>query len=157
VNLDRICAESVSRDEESPDREGLTMWRRTPAAILLAALLAPGGAAPAAGESARRFTLSEEVIIARNDALTALLPIDPDGVRRILDALEAVKRAPDGGRTPPPQTFRDVLGGPGGETLRIDPARNPDLNQLLQRGSPEAAYDLFQILKRVGSGKAGIN
>lgn len=135
------------------------MRARVAAAILCAGLMTLAEAAPAAGASAR-FTLSEEVIIARNDALTALLPLDPDGVRKILDALEAARRAPGQERpgTPGmPGPSRDVLGGAVGETIRIDPARNPDLNQLLQRASPEAAYDLFQILKRVGSGKAGIN
>jgi hypothetical protein len=132
---------------------------RSASAILFAALLTLLGVGPVGGASAPRFTLAEEVIIARNDALSALLPLDPAGVRTILDALEAAKRTPAAPRPEPPkETFRDVLGGPGGDgSARIDPARNPDLSQLFQRASPEAAYDLFQILKRVGGGKAGIN
>ena len=134
------------------------MWHKAGLAVLCAALAMLLSLGPVSGASAPRFTLSEEVIIARNDALTALLPLDPAGVRTILDALEAARRSPEGARTEPPkETYRDVLGGPGGERIRIDPARNPDLDHLFQRASPEAAYDLFQILKRVGAGKAGIN
>jgi hypothetical protein len=36
----------------------------------------------------------------------------------------------------------------------FDAARNPDLKLLFHRASPEAAYDLFQILKRVGTAAA---
>jgi hypothetical protein len=125
-------------------------------AILVAVLVALLGVTPGGAASAPRFSLAEEVIIARNDALIALLPIDPDGVRKLLDALDAAKRAPDTRPGKSRGTFRDVLGGRGGRQTRIDPTRNPDLNQLFQRASPEAAYDLFQILKRVGSGK-GVN
>ena len=132
------------------------MRAKAAAAILWAGLMTLTEAAPASGESAR-FTLSEEAIIARNDALIALLTLDPDGVRKILDALEATRPAPGQQRRGTPGTFRDIPGGPGGQTMRIDPSRNPDLNQLLQRASPDAAYDLFQILKRVGGGKAGVN
>jgi hypothetical protein len=133
------------------------MWRAIGFPVLLAALITLFGVVPGGGASPR-FTLSEEVIIARNDALTALLPLDPAGVRTILDALAAARRSQEGVRPEPPkETYRDVLGGPGGERIRIDSARNPDLDQLFRRASPEAAYDLFQILKRVGTGKAGIN
>jgi hypothetical protein len=135
------------------------MWRRAGTAILLAALLALDAAAPAAGASAPRFTLAEEGIIARNAALIALLPLDPSGVRTILDALATAEepRAASRRLAPPTKTHRDILGGVGdGTPIRIDPARNPDLGLLFQRASPEAAYDLSQILKRVAGGKAGV-
>jgi hypothetical protein len=105
------------------------------------------------GKGAPRFTFAEEVIIARNDALVALLPVDPWGVRRILDALTSAKEQPDAPK-PAPRAgkHRDILGGeslPDG-VVPPDAASNPDLILLFQRSSPEAAYDLFQILKRVG-------
>jgi hypothetical protein len=100
-----------------------------------------------------RFTFAEEVVIARNDALVALLPVDPWGVRRILDALALAKRQHDGSKPSPGSgRHRDILGreAPAEGITPPDAASNPDLNLLFQRSSPEAAYDLFQILKRAG-------
>jgi hypothetical protein len=98
------------------------------------------------------FNLAEEVVIARNDLLSELLGQDPQAVRKIMNAIGEMKKqaAPD----PQPNTkYRNVLRDQSGkEELPIDPHRNPDLNLYLQRASPEAAYDLFQILKRVGAG-----
>ena len=125
---------------------------RIPAFAIVAVALTLGGAAPAEGaaQGAPRFTLAEEVVIARNDALTELLEIDPWSVRKILDAMAAAKQKPPG---PARERQRDV--GPGrSDTVRIDPGRNPDL-EIFQRASPEAAYDLFQILKRVGGTQSG--
>lgn len=99
--------------------------------------------ATAWSQGAPRFTLAEETIIARNEALVALLPIDPWGVRRIVDALVAAKQSPPTAPAPPRERQRDV------NAVVIDPVRNPDL-EVFQRASPEAAYDLFQLLKRVG-------
>jgi hypothetical protein len=105
------------------------------------------------GKGAPRFTFAEEVIIARNDALVALLPVDPWGVRGILDALALAKQEPDAPKSAPRLgKNRDIRGGgsPPDGVVPPDAASNPDLNLLFQRSSPEAAYDLFQILKRVG-------
>ena len=128
------------------------MFRRACFA-LVAIVLSAATAAAQPEQAAPRFSFADEVIIARNDALDALLPVDPQGVRRILDALAAAKQQPAGRKTAPtPGKHRDVLGGhviPEG-IVPPDPERNPDLNLLFQRSSPEAAYDLFQILKRVG-------
>jgi hypothetical protein len=103
------------------------------------------------------FSVAEEIVIARNDALAALLPIDPSGVRKILDALAAAKRSRPAAAADPGRV-RDVTGDPrlrDGD-FRLDPLQNPDLKVLFQRASPEAAYDLFQILKQAG-GKAAAN
>jgi hypothetical protein len=94
-------------------------------------------------QDAPRFTLAEETLIARNEALLALLPIDPHGVRKIVDAVVAAKEKPPTASAPARDRQRDV------NAVVIDPARNPDL-EVFQRASPEAAYDLFQLLKRVG-------
>ncbi|MGH6768876.1 MAG: hypothetical protein ACRECO_07635 [Xanthobacteraceae bacterium] len=108
-------------------------------------------AEPEPAKAPPRFTMAEEVIIARNDVLSALLRIDPRGVRTVLDAIAAAKKLP-ADKSGPGNT-RDVFGDPklrDGD-FRVDPNKNPDLKILFQRASPEAAYDLFQILKRVGS------
>ena len=97
--------------------------------------------ATAWSQDAPRFTLEEETLIARNEALLELLPLDPQGVRKIVDAVVAAKGKPPA--APVPQRQRDVT------AVVIDPVRNPDL-EVFQRASPEAAYDLFQLLKRVG-------
>ena len=75
------------------------------------------------------------------EELLALLPVDPQGVRKIVDAVVAAKGKPPTAPAPPRQ--RDVT------AVVIDPVRNPDL-EVFQRASPEAAYDLFQLLKKVG-------
>jgi hypothetical protein len=124
--------------------------RRARCAILLASLAIARATVHGAAQETPRFTLAEETIIARNEALSALLATNPRGVRRIIDAMAAAKQSRSGkvkGRK------RDV-GEPrtGAGAVQIDPLRNPDL-VIFQRASPEAAYDLFQLLKRVGNGK----
>jgi hypothetical protein len=113
-------------------------------------------AAPSSAQGDRgkpQFSFAEEVIIARNDALGELLPLDPQGVRRILDALAPKQQdAPPPGSAPTGRQL-DVLGEPALPD-GVDAASNPDLKLLFQRSSPEAAYDLFQILKRVGRSAA---
>ncbi len=128
----------------------LTLLRRI--AIVAAALFATAASAEL-GKEAPHFSFADEVIIVRNDALVALLPIDPWGVRSILDALAVAKAQTEKPKLAPPAgKHRDVLGegASAGRVTPPDAASNPDLNLLFQRSSPEAAYDLFQILKRVG-------
>ena len=131
------------------------MSRAARFAIMISAIALSAAPASAQGDKVKQqFTFAEEVIIARNDALGELLPVDPQGVRRILDALAAAKQQD----VPPPGSVpagrqRDVLGEPALPD-GVDAASNPDLKLLFQRSSPEAAYDLFQILKRVGRSAA---
>jgi hypothetical protein len=108
---------------------------------ILSLVLASGAAIDGATQGAPRFTLAEEVVIARNDALSELHKIDPWSVRRIIDAMAAAKLQP------PRERQRDMTERRDG-AVEIDPGRNPDLD-IFQRASPEAAYDLFQLLKRV--------
>ena len=114
--------------------------------MILSVLLAIAAAATqGAAQSAPRFTLEEEIVIARNDALNELLKTDAWSVRKIMDAMAAAKQRPAAR-----DRQRDVGDRRIGDgTVEIDPARNPDL-EIFQRASPEAAYDLFQLLKRVG-------
>lgn len=121
---------------------------RTAILLLVCVLLLPAIAAP------RAFSIAEEAIIERNEALRSVYETDPALVRRVLNALKS------GGQSKDKQ--RDVFGpqGPGdpGRTdptrpgADIDPATNPDL-AIFQRGSPEAAHDLFQLLKKAASRK----
>ena len=104
----------------------------------------------------RPFTIAEEAIIDRNDALRSIYETDPALVRRVLNALKTRGQSKD--------KQRDVFGPrmPGGSgaptadpsqpDAAIDPATNPDL-AILQRGSPEAAHDLFQLLKKAAGRK----
>ena len=95
-----------------------------------------------------KFTLAEEIIIARNDALGELAKVDPWSVRKILDAITAARQKQP--EAPAAERPRDVTGAPPrAPGVIIDSARNPDL-EYFQRASPEAAYDLFQLLKRAG-------
>ena len=79
-----------------------------------------------------QFTAEEMQVINRNETLKQVLADDPALIRRVLDDIAR-------GRT-------TAFAPPDG----IDPLKNPDL-----RSSPEAAYDLFQLLKRAAAGKPG--
>lgn len=118
--------------------------------LLACTMLQSANAAP------RPFTIAEEAIIERNEALRAVYETDPALVRRVLNALKSRGQSKD--------KQRDVFGPrvPGGQHsgpsapsdpgADIDPATNPDL-AILQRGSPEAAHDLFQLLKKASGRK----
>jgi hypothetical protein len=126
--------------------------RRTSLAIMSAVLIFASAAAHGETQRTPRFTLAEESIIARNDMLSALLAVDPVGVRKIVDAIVASKQRSS---SPKRKRGRTVDKPPSGDgAVVIDPARNPDLI-VFQRASPEAAYDLFQLLKQVAGGSSG--
>jgi hypothetical protein len=96
------------------------------------------------------FSVSERGIIERNAALKWLVESDPWVVRRAIDAMAAIDAPSAGGAAQPEPRTRGI--GPRDPAATIDPLANPDLNRL-QLASPEAAYDLFQLLKQAGSGK----
>lgn len=120
-----------------------TTMVRTAILLLVCAMLQPAVAAP------RPFTIAEEAIIERNEALRSVYQTDPALVRRALNAMKS--------RGPNKDKQRDVFGpgtpvtagrnAPAQPGEEIDPAANPDL-AIFQRGSPEAAHDLFQLLKK---------
>jgi hypothetical protein len=119
-------------------------------ALACVLLLQPASAAP------RPFTIAEEAIIDRNETLRSLYQTDPALVRRVLDAIKSRGQSKD--------RQRDVFGpgapGNAGSDPRdlsqaeatFDPATNPDL-AIFQRASPEAAHDLFQLLKKASGRK----
>jgi hypothetical protein len=127
-----------ARTEEHPMRTILATAAAALALSTAVALAQPG------------FTDSDLVIIHRNAALSAIVDRNPALVRRVLDAIasaqaDAMSRAgARSGRDARPKRYE----------LTPDPARNPDLDQL-DRSSPEAAHDLFQLIKQASkpSGK----
>jgi hypothetical protein len=123
---------------------------RTIAVVAVAAVLIGHG--PAWTQPAQGFTAEDEAVIARNEMLGALRGVDPEGTRIVLDALAKARAHPEGNRN---RKKRDVTQGGQESPGPVDSARNPDLGIYFQRASPEAAYDLFQILKRVGATSSG--
>jgi hypothetical protein len=131
----------------TPMAEAMTIVR-TAILLIVCAMLQPAFAAP------RPFTIAEEAIIERNEALRSAYQADPALVRRVLNAMKSRDRNKD--------KQRDVFGPatpgtPGGDMPvqpgeEIDPGANPDL-AIFQRGSPEAAHDLFQLLKKAAGRK----
>ena len=104
--------------------------------IAIASLLIGPAFADLAGSSLQpSFSKEEQIIIDRNSSLLELSKSNPWIVRRILDALEAVTSG-DGDNRPPPQPSNDA-------------PQDPDFDRM-QRASPEAVHDLFQLLKQAG-------
>lgn len=110
------------------------------------AALAPTGAA-----NEPDFSAAERAIIDRNRALAIALSVDPGVVRRILDEMAQPKPRPERKGAEKQRGMFDR----NGASAPIDLSENPDIDVYLQRASPEAAYDLFQILKRVGAASGG--
>ena len=102
----------------------------------LAGAMALGGPALPGEES---FGPADRAIIGRNESLRRDVDRDPAAVRRALDTL-AAKQMPGEGK--PGARSRE-----GSLDDLFDEATDPDLDRL-ERASPEAAYDLFQILKK---------
>jgi non-ribosomal peptide synthetase component F len=125
------------------------MMRKTLLGLTL--LLAGWAWCPADAQAQRLppiFTAADEVVIERNEVLQDLRRISPRDVRRILDALAFAtsKRNddPEFHRKPARRLQRDNAA----ERPAFDPEKNPDL-VVYQRSSPEAAHDLFQLLKQI--------
>jgi hypothetical protein len=92
------------------------------------------------------FSEGERQIIARNALLRRRLASDPWVVRRAIDVLTAE-----------PEERRNASDTEGGKAMHSQPGEsargkraNPDIENLV-RSSPEAAYDLLKLLKRVGT------
>ncbi|MEH2567727.1 hypothetical protein [Bradyrhizobium sp. AZCC 2289] len=96
-------------------------------------------------KSAPEFTSDELAIISRNAALSGIVKEDPWVVRILLDAIDRVQPvvSNQAAETPLP---------PGEPPASFDPNKNPDVERL-QRASPEAVHDLFQLLKQVAASK----
>jgi hypothetical protein len=91
------------------------------------------------------FSAADQVVIARNKLLASIVEQEPRLVRRALDALAAdeVQTRTD----LRPGSPRADQGRPGRPHEKSD---NPDLDRL-ERSSPEAMNDLFQLLKQAGA------
>jgi hypothetical protein len=115
------------------------MTRRLHLAFLLIVALPIGSAIAQAPSAAPVFSTEEQTVIRRNAALNDLLPRDPVLVRKVLDAIAFTKtggaRSNDGKSRKPERP--------------PNPKSNPDLENF-GRASPEAAHDLFQLIKKAG-------
>lgn len=87
------------------------------------------------------FSLQDHTIIERNAALRRLVNRDPWLLRRVLDAITAADHLSGSAKS----TERSAITG---ERHPV-PSRNPDLDNL-ERSSPEAAHDLFLLIKKAG-------
>jgi hypothetical protein len=98
-------------------------------------------------KSAPEFTSDEMVIISRNAVLSGIVKEDPWVVRNLLDAIDHgddQARASNNVVEPPLP--------PSQPPDSFDPNENPDVERL-QRASPEAVHDLFQLLKQAAEKK----
>jgi hypothetical protein len=87
------------------------------------------------------FTKEENVVIERNAVLKDLKRSNPAKLRQVMDEIQKSKRNPS-------RTALDQ----GQPSYNFDSGRNPDL-QSMTRNSPQAAFDLFQLVKQAGQGK----
>jgi hypothetical protein len=104
--------------------------------------VSPGLAAPPTGGPRPEFTAAEETVIHRNSTLERLAQRDPWLVRQVLDAI--AKAESEG------ISDRGLMKGK--YERPPEPGSNPDLDRL-SRASPEAAHDLFQLIKKASTGR----
>jgi hypothetical protein len=135
----------------------MTRTRISVLAIALAAALgivqaACGAELRATRDGAPVFTAAEVAVIVRNEALAVLIADHPNEVRRALDALADVEAGGGRGRGRDLQDDpRPRPNAPSGAPA-FDASANPDLNRL-ERATPEAVFDLFQLIKQAGATK----
>jgi hypothetical protein len=91
------------------------------------------------------FTAEEVFVISRNADLLNGLRASPWAVRDFLDKVAKVPPA-----TGSKRLSLDDEPPTRGTVTPFDPKQNPDLERL-QRASPEAVNDLFQLLKQAGT------
>lgn len=118
------------------------------ALALLCSIAEPAAAQPVT------FTPAEQALIARNASLRAAVNLSPSTVRQILDALAASQTqntAQDAAQDTTRASHPTQAGQPSGPAgSDFEQAADPDLSDL-QRVSPEAAHDVFLVLKQVAS------
>jgi hypothetical protein len=121
-------------------------WLAVPLTIVALVMIAPVRAQlPTAVNAAPQFSAADRVVIARNPMLRSVVEQEPALVRRVLDALAAIESVQPRSSLMP--NDRQPIPSPG------EPAgtsSNPDLDRL-ERTSPEAANDLFQLLKQAAT------
>ncbi len=120
-------------------------------ALLLLGSLSVVATASAQSPAAPVFSATDRQIIARNALLSGAVKNEPAVVRRALDALAKLDEG---------QMRAGVMleGSKAGTTPQKrpgePPSKNPDLDRL-ERASPEALDDLFQLLKQASRPKPG--
>jgi uncharacterized membrane protein len=144
---ERGCLTCEGRDRAGALLNGCA--ERLVIALIIAAcvMMAPARAQlRGAAEAPPQFSAADRAVIERNEMLRSIIEVEPALVRRVLDTLA---------RTQDVQTPRDIRR----ETPRIAPrspeplldrTKNPDLDRL-ERSSPEAMNDLFQLLKQASA------
>lgn len=120
-------------------------WVRIMLAIWATAAPILASERAAAGDAAAPFSTDDRVIIERNAALRQLASRDPRLVRAALDAIATA--AQTSGTTTTSMERDAVMSTP-----KPKPSRNPDLDNL-ERSSPEAAHDLFQLIKKASENR----
>jgi hypothetical protein len=107
--------------------------------VLVAAMITDPGRAELQSISKRvpEFTNDEWTVITRNAALSEVVKENPWIVRNLLDSIDPQRNLKGGEKTQVPSE---------GPPDSFNPKENPDADSL-QRASPEAVHDLFQLLK----------
>ncbi len=118
-------------------------WRTAITAFGFAVALSPAAGATDQGKRPI-FSPQDRIIIERNASLKGLVNRDPWLVRRALDTIAADAQ--------PQPVVRDMKEGQVVGEQPSPPSRNPDLDHL-ERTSPEAAHDLFQLIKKASDQK----
>ena len=113
--------------------------------LMFAMPIAPSLADNKSANPPPEFSSEEQSVIHRNAALDHLVQRNPRLVRQVLDAIARsnAEVLPD---------FSERTSLPRRKYERPpEPEQNPDLDQL-GRSSPEAAHDLFQLIKKAAAG-----
>jgi hypothetical protein len=111
--------------------------------LLLNGLAAQAGAQTREiNEPGPQFSSTDLVVISRNKTLKSLLKADPQVVRHALDTIARVQTSYETRTTDQP-----------GSSRKRSPKQqeaDPDLAEL-ERSAPEAAHDLFQLIKQAAT------
>jgi hypothetical protein len=95
-----------------------------------------------------QFSAADRAVIARNELLRSVVEQDPALVRRALDALANL----DDAQARTDMSSSSSPAAPSTSQPPSAPSSNPDLDRL-DRASPEAMNDLFQLLKQAARGQ----
>jgi len=133
------AVETSARSRFWPSHRWLSSAGAAPAVIAMTlglthAAVAEIGARP----EQPAFTSTDLTIINRNESLKQIVTEDPWVVYRVLRAMDGAAR--------------ELVTPAVRPEVRVDPKRDPDLGDL-PRVAPEAAHDLFILLKKVGQKK----
>jgi hypothetical protein len=97
-------------------------------------------------DAAPQFSAADRAVIERNEMLRSVVEQEPALVRRVLDALATL----DDARARTDMRSGTSPAAPGTNSAAAEQSSNPDLERL-DRASPEAVNDLFQLLKQAAS------